>query len=173
MYLGALATRPRTQGGKLSTGARGTHETLSIMRTLARDGAKDPIIREASVRAIRAAGVRDHDFDSEAVALFTFVRDRVRFVRDTHGVEVLQRPTYTLAHGFGDCDDKATLLGAMLLSIGQDVRFRAVGMTRAGFGHVYVVTRINGRDVPLDPTWGGTPAGWELRNPALSGDFPL
>lgn len=159
--------------GRLSPGKRGTGETLAIMRQLAQSGARDVSVREGAVRILRGAGVRGHDFRRELEALFRYVADRVRFVRDPHGVELLQAPRYTLEHGFGDCDDKTTLLVALALSVGQPVQLalRAIGATPAAFSHVYAVASVNGQRIPLDPTWPGTPFGWEAPRPALSGDL--
>jgi transglutaminase-like putative cysteine protease len=168
MYLGA---EPRVVRGRLSAGRRGTAETLAIMRRLADQGAKEITVREAAVRAIQAAGVRGHDFAGELAAVFRFVRDRIRFTRDPIGTEWLQAPAYTLSRGVGDCDDKATLLVAMLKSIGAPaaLRFKVIGETPAGFSHVYVEAAAGGRRIPMDPTRAGTPFGWELPNPAIVG----
>lgn len=168
MYLGET----RVQRGQLSPGPAGTAQTLAIMRRLAIEGAKDVTVREAAVGIIRRAGVIGHDFAGELRALFNFVRDRIRFTRDPAGAELLQAPRYTLEHGIGDCDDKSTLLVALLRSIGNpaELRFRAIGETPAGFSHVYPVARYQGRTIALDSTRAGTPLGWEVPRRALTMD---
>ena len=147
------------------------------MRDLVRQGARDPRVRETAVAVVQRARVAGHDFAGELAAVFAFVRDRVRFTRDPVGVELLQGAPYTLTRGAGDCDDKATLLASLLESIGHpaELRFRAIGVRPGSpaFSHVYVVARLQGREIPLDPTYAGTPVGWQFPRPSVMEDFPL
>lgn len=171
-----LDQQPRVWRGRLSPGHAGTAQTLRLMRALVREGARDLRIRNTAVGVIRGAGVAAHDFLGELAALYGFVRDRVRFTRDPVGVELLQGAVVTLERGAGDCDDKATLLGALLEAVGHpaELRFRAIGVTPARqFQHVYVVARLAGREIALDPTFARTPMGWQLRRPSIVRDFPL
>lgn len=135
-------------------------------------------VREAALDAVRMAGVRPHDYRGELEAVYRFVRDRVRFTRDPFDNETLQSPRYTLKTMSGDCDDRATLLAAMVRSIGipADLRFRAVAANRRNpraFSHVYVVASIGGRRVPLDPTFEGVRSGWEIPNPSRATEIPV
>jgi len=159
MYLSSGG--PSVRRGRLPPGTAGTRVTLDMMRALARKGGQDVAVRERALAILRAAGVAGHDFAGEVRALFSWVRDRVRFVRDPAGVEWLQAPRYTLERGYGDCDDKATALAAMLLAVGHPaaLRLRAVGFRSGTLSHVYVLAKLAGRWVPLDPTWAGTPFG--------------
>jgi transglutaminase-like putative cysteine protease len=158
----------QTLSGTLPPGDTGTKVTLSLMRDLALSGAKDPVVRETAIGIVRASGAPEHNLDAQLGALFQFVRDQVMFIGDVAGVETLQTPRYTLRTRAGDCDDKAILLAALArsISIPADVSFRAAAVNpRAprAFSHVYVVANINGRDLPLDPTYKGTPAGFQPR----------
>lgn len=120
------------------------------------------------MEALRNSGVRPHDHRGEAVALFRFVRDRIRFVNDPVGIETLRGPRATLELGGGDCDDKATLLASLLGAVGIPSSFRVVAADRAtphAFSHVYVVAHVAGKDLPLDPTYPRTPPGWQLPHP--------
>ena len=168
---GETAVRRTTIPG----GRAGTIATLRAMRGLAHEGARDMAVREAAIAILNRAGVRGHDFPGEVRALYNHVRDRVRFTRDIAGVETLQAPRYTLRMGFGDCDDKATALAALLGSIGHrsGIVFRAIGTSPTGYSHVYPVVRVDGRDVPMDATYTGTPLGWEHPHPALRMDLPV
>jgi transglutaminase-like putative cysteine protease len=98
------------------------------------------------------ANLAPRDYTGEANAVFGFVRDQIRFVRDIDQVETLQTPSKTLAAGAGDCDDKSTLLGALLLSIGHPTRFVAVGDAPDQYSHVFVETLIGNTWVPADAT---------------------
>ena len=125
------------------------------MRRLSIAGGKDPTVRAAALAVLRAAGVAAHDALAEASALFQFVRDRIRFTRDPVGVEWLQAPRHTLTLLAGDCDDMATLLAAMLRTVGIPARFRAVALEPNSnrYSHVYVVASVKGQDLPLDPIY--------------------
>lgn len=162
--------------GKLAPGHRGTAQTLAMMRQLARRSASNVTVRRAAQAAIAEARVRGHDFLGELRAVHRFVANRIRYVRDPVGTEWIQAPQITLRDG-GDCDDKATLLAGMLLSIGHpaQIAFRAIGTNPLSgqYGHVYVVTRLGKHRIPLDPTRAHTPAGWEYPRPTVAGEVRL
>lgn len=139
-------------------------------------GARDPEVIEAAVNIVRQAGARPHDHLGETQAIFEFVRDRVRFTDDPVGVEKLQGPRYTLHLMAGDCDDRATLVASLLRSIGISSRFRVVASSpqaRGAFSHVYVVATVQGRDVPLDPTYGSNQLGGQYAPATRMADFRL
>lgn len=111
------------------------------------------------------AALRAKDWAAEVRAVFNFVRDHVRYVRDVRGIETLQTPLVTLELEQGDCDDKSTLLASLLEAIGHPTRFVAVGYGKPGqFSHVYVESRIGARWLPLDATMN-VEAGWAPRAP--------
>jgi transglutaminase-like putative cysteine protease len=156
----------RTALGKLPPGDQGTRKTLELMQTFAQQGSKDLGVREAAIGAVRAAGAPEHDPAAQLEALHRFVRDQILFIGDIAGVETLQSPSYTLRMRAGDCDDRAVLLAALARSIGvpAELRFKAIAAnpTQPGtFSHVYVVARVSGQDIALDPTFHGNPAGYE------------
>lgn len=124
------------------------------MARLAREGRKALPVRLAAQQITR--DLRQRDFPAEVDALHAFVRDRVRYVRDIRGVETLQTPEATLRIGSGDCDDKSTLLAALLEALGHPARLHAVGAAPGSYYHVYVETRIGRRWEPLETT-----ADWE------------
>lgn len=163
--------------GTLPAGDQGTRTTLDLMKRLAQQGAREVEVQAAAVDIVRQAGVRPHDHMAELMALYRFVRDRVHFVNDPVGVEKLQGPRFTLEHMAGDCDDKATLLSALIMAIGIPARLRyrvvaANPRTRA-FSHVYTVANLGGRDIALDPTYQGTPMGAEPAPARRLADFAL
>ena len=109
-------------------------------------------------------------------ALYVWVRDNVRYVRDPINTELLQTPARTLKNKTGDCDDKTTLLAALLASIGHPstLKFRVIGTEKQNhYSHVYLVARLNKKDVALDPTPSGMAMGWEYPKPRMKGDFAL
>lgn len=151
-------SRP-TYLGALPPGESGTRATLDVMRRLARRFKTDDTIRTTAIEL--TADLPPKDWAGQVRALFTFVRDRIRYTRDVFGVETLQTPIVTLDLAAGDCDDKSTLLAALLLSIGHPARFVAVGFTSPGnYQHVYVETLIGKSWFALDPTVQTATVGW-------------
>lgn len=141
----------------LPSGRAGVRATLEEMRLMTRNGKKNLEVRNT------AGGLVSHlaqkNYLGEVKTLHRFVRDNIRYLRDIHGVETLQAPDKTLQYGYGDCDDKSTLLAAMLESIGHPSRFVAVGKAPDKFSHVYVETLVGRKWFPLETT-EPVDAGW-------------
>lgn len=151
--------------GSIPDGFGGTSATLRIMRQFVRDAVRDPdqIVRTKAEELTRDLPARN--WFAQIRALHEFVRDQIRYLRDPVSVERVATPQATLEIGQGDCDDKATLLAALLDSIGHPTRFVAVGFKGQGFSHVLVETKISntGNDrrdwLPLE-TIIPVAAGW-------------
>jgi transglutaminase-like putative cysteine protease len=116
----------------------------------ARKGSEDIVIRTLAMDLTRH--LQQKDYGAEACELLKYCRDNIRYVRDTRTVEVIQVPRRTLHLGAGDCDDKSVLLGAMLASLGHDVRFIAIALVPGHFSHVWTQTRIRGKWLDLEAT---------------------
>jgi transglutaminase-like putative cysteine protease len=124
---------------------------------------RDPMIRDTAISLV--AGLRPRDWSGEARAIYEYVRDRIRYVGDVSGVETLQTPPVTMELEAGDCDDKSTLLAALLESINHPTRFVATGYRAPqSFSHVYVETLLGTKWMPLDATTA-QPFGWVPREP--------
>jgi transglutaminase-like putative cysteine protease len=135
----------------LDDGAKGTRDTLYLMRALARQYALDPNIRHVAASLVQ--NLPQKDWSGQVRALHAFVRDRIRYLRDIDGVETIQTPDKTLQLAYGDCDDKSTLLATLLKSIGHPSRFIAVGFKAPDqYQHVYVDTLIGTKWVALETT---------------------
>lgn len=146
-------------------GIDGVAATLREMRDYARASVRAP---DQKVRTLALDLVRllpERNWFAEICALHAFVRDRIRYVRDPEGVELVQQPEKTLEFGQGDCDDKVTLLASLLTAIGHPAELVAVGF-RGGppFEHVLVQSLCGRKWVPLEtiPWVDGThkPCGW-------------
>lgn len=138
-------------------GEAGAWQTLAFMRELARRSSRNMTIRHLAVQLATKGfgglqGLPQKDFAGEARRLFEFVRDQIRYVKDIDGVETLHPAEWVLAQRAGDCDDKAILLAALLLSIGHTPRFIAVAFAPDDFSHVWVQDRLAGGWVDLEPT---------------------
>lgn len=135
-------------------GGSGTRATLRMMSKLVKQYRTSGVIRDTASNLVE--GLPSQAFRDEVRALFYFVRDDIRYLGDVNEVETLQAPDVTLGTGQGDCDDKATLLAALLQSIGHPTQFVAVGFHEPGiFEHVYVRTLVGDRWIGLDPTVQG------------------
>lgn len=120
------------------------------MARLAREASKTLPVRLAALQLVEK--LPQHDRPGEIRALFEFVRDRIRYVRDIRGVETIQTPERTLQLKQGDCDDQSTLLAALLLSIGHPARFHAIGFRPGRFSHVFTEVYLGNRWIPLETT---------------------
>lgn len=151
--------------GELPGGALQTPATLALMSGIVRRYKTHRAVRGAALDL--TAELAQKDWPGEVRALFEFVRDRIRYVRDVRGVETVQTPDATLDIGAGDCDDKATLLAALLESIGYQTRFAAVGSRPGRYSHVFVEARerVGAPWIALDAT-EPVAAGW--RPPGVS-----
>ena len=140
-------------------GVAATKAALQLMRSVALTFSTNAQVRNLAASLVQNLPPRD-DL-AEATALFQYVRDNVRFLRDPVTVELIQSVDYMLSQDVpqGDCDDKCTLLASLLLSIGFPVRFVAVGYQKNVFVHVLLQVAVDGQwlyaecsetDPPLD-----------------------
>ncbi len=125
--------------GMLPGGATGTSVTLNYMVKLARDGAKDALVIQTASALVK--NLPQYDRLGEIEALHAYVRDAIRYTNDPLGMELLRTPRAALEDGIGDCDDKSTLLAALLRAIGRPSRFVAMALNgSASYSHVLVQT---------------------------------
>ena len=148
---------------RIPSGPAGTRQTLNIMRSLTRAGKKTPAVRQTAV--VLTQGLPQKDYYSEILALYNFVRDRIRYVRDIRDVETLHTPELILQNKQGDCDDKSVLLASLLESLGHRTQFVAVGFQPNRYSHVLVevFNTKTGQWLPLETTEPVEP-GWQPKN---------
>jgi len=128
------------------------YATLNAMAEAANLGKKDLDVRSLVEKI--CSGIAPGDYTSEALACYYWVCGHIRYLRDIHKVEFLKSPRRLLATGTGDCDDMATLLAAMLMSCGNEVRFVTVGFQNSSppaFSHVFLQVKTPHGWVSLDP----------------------
>jgi transglutaminase-like putative cysteine protease len=135
----------------------GINASLTAMRHFVDQYKIHPAIRETALKLTR--NLPQKDFAGELDALFSFVKNSVRYVRDINGVETIQTPLKTLEYAQGDCDDKATLLAALLESLGHPTRFYAVGFQKNNISHVLLECNLHGEWIALETT-EPVPFGW-------------
>ncbi len=137
----------RAPGGRASN-----PYTVGVMRELVKAARIDPVMMNHAISIIHMVPAKD-EF-AEISALFDFVQNHVRYVRDVAGLETLADPRMTMQRLVGDCDDQATLLATMLESVGYHTRFVMASYTGGDFEHVYLqvlVPHLN-EWLDLDPT---------------------
>lgn len=141
-------------------GKAGAYHTVGLMRAMVNDARVQPEILQTAHSLIGLSPI--HGERSEAETLFNFVRDDVRYIPDVLGIETLTEPAFVLQRLSGDCDDKSTLLAALLESVGKPTRFVLAGYTPElrEFEHVYLQTLIEGEWLNADPSVP-VPFGWE------------
>ncbi len=127
-------------------------DTLAAMRRLANAAKKDLGILKLTREIVR--GLEPGDYNSEIQAIYYWVCQNVRYVRDIHDVELVISPQKVLQLGGGDCDDIACLLAAMLMSIGNECRFMVVGFENRVPSHVFCQVALRTHDAG-----GGNAAG--------------
>jgi transglutaminase-like putative cysteine protease len=135
----------------LAYGSAGTAQTMRAIRDMIEAGKRDADVIRAATAVIYTTPEK---FEAaEACAVFDYVRDHVRYVRDVAGVETLSHPRITLARLAGDCDDQVALLGAMLEAVGYPVRLVvAAYQAPQAWEHVYLQVFAGGQWIDCDPT---------------------
>jgi len=147
----------------LASGRAGLLQTLGQMRKYVNDGRVSPAIRNCALSLIYHTPARDQI--GECDAIFSFVRDSIRYTRDVLGVETVSTAENTLMSKMGDCDDQTVLLCSLIESIGYPTRFVVAGYNNPKmFDHVYSQIYINGSWIDADPTENHQ-LGWAPPNP--------
>jgi transglutaminase-like putative cysteine protease len=144
--------------GIIPDGVPGIVATLKIMSAYVEAGKKSMTVRDKVLSLTQSLGQKD--FVAEIKALHRFVRDDIRYLMDPCDVELVQHPDATLRNRQGDCDDKSTLMCAMLESIGHPTRFVAIGFEPNIYEHVYCETLIGERWVSCETT-EDVEIGWQ------------
>lgn len=140
-------------------GVAGTRATLAAMRQAAIQGHTTLEVRHLAESIIE--NVPDKDFKGELEAIQEWVKANIRYTRDPTYAETLKLPHALLEDRQGDCDDQATLVAALALSIGFKPRFVAVAVDRAGsFDHVYTEVKLGTKWVSVETT-EAVPVGWQ------------
>lgn len=151
-----LAPTPSLTGARvpLPGGTAGVWQTLRVMRNLVNAHKTDPAMIQRAVSIVWTVPQKDEL--AEVAAVFEFVRDSIRYVRDVAGVETLCSPDKTLERRVGDCDDQATLLATLLEAVGYPTRFVVAAYSHPReLEHVYLQVFADGQWIDADPTESG------------------
>lgn len=154
---------------QISTGARGTTETLRAMADLIVEASQDPYFVQFTRNIVRSCASKD--YLCEADALLQYVKQNVTYRQDPLLMEWVQSPGWTMfVERQGDCDDSSSLLAAMDLAAGHGAELVAVATERSNPSeYTHVFTRVGLRTPGGGVEWLGqdavpTPArlGWEV-----------
>jgi len=154
-YSATLAAAPNGPG-------RNFH-TLRLMRQMIDEAKCDPRIMSAAHGVIYLQAERDEL--AEVGALFEYVRDRIRYVRDVHNVETLCYPAMTLQRLIGDCDDQTMLLCALCEASGYPTRLVMAQYQSGDWEHVYCQVFVRGQWMDCDPIERSAYLGWSAPDP--------
>lgn len=147
----------------LPSGVDAVRKTLKAMVNYAKQGQRDvgiiTLARQIIAARVPHSGT-SKDYGAQLQALQNWTRDQIRYVRDPVGAEMVQTPTRTVEIRAGDCDDKATLLAALLMSVGFPCRFVAIGVRGGDFSHVLVEAKLGTRWIPCETIVKGVGPGW-------------
>lgn len=152
-------TQPVARLASIPGGKAGVAATLKIMRRFVREAIREPSQKIRSLAMDIVSALPARSWNHEVARLHAFVRDEIRYVRDPVGLELVATPARTLESRQGDCDDKSTLLAALLESVGHPARFKAVALNGGPFSHVLVESKVGESWVPLE-TIINRPMGW-------------
>jgi transglutaminase-like putative cysteine protease len=134
---------------------------------LLREGAGDFYVRQRAIDILFDRKVRPRDFLGEIKALFEWVQENIRYVKDPVRIELLHTARRLLELRAGDCDDMTIILGALLECVGRPVRLVLTGRDGSrprSFSHIFLEVHVLSRWIPLDPTVP-YPMGWSGRAP--------
>jgi hypothetical protein len=120
------------------------------------------MVRQAAESVVR--GLSPKDYLSEIVALYGWAKSPAfRYTNDALHVEQIKTPERILMEvqkdgvSLVDCDDSATLIAAMALTLGRQCQFVVVGFGAPGvYTHVFVRVKEpkSGEWIFIDPVAG-------------------
>lgn len=138
---------------------------LGVMRTKANEAKKS--LRPLAEEIVR--GLEPGDYNSEILAIYSWVRTHIRYTKDIYNVEYVKAPARLLESKLGDCDDISCLLASLLMALGNECRFAVVGFEDRNPSHVFCQVAVRGQ-AP-----GGNVAGgkhWVTIDPVADENTP-
>jgi transglutaminase-like putative cysteine protease len=112
------------------------------------------------------ADIPNKDYAGEIAAIQKYVRDNIRYTRDPVTTETLKTPEELLISRQGDCDDQATLVAAIAMTIGFPVRFIAIGYIPGEYEHVYAEVKLGTLWLSVETT-EPVSIGWKPAKPLM------
>ena len=116
---------------------KGAEQTVNLIRKYALEAQYDPTVRLFVEQIV--GEISSKDYLSEIFAIYFYVLSHTRYMNDPRTIELVRRPQVVLQEiqegkiPCLDCDDITTLLLAMYLTCGREVRIATVA-----FRHTFV-----------------------------------
>lgn len=146
-------------------GSAGVWQTVRLMREMIKGYRVNSQIIDAAVSLVFLQPSKD-DY-AEVTAIFEYVQQNVKYVKDVYGVETLADPVTTLKRKVGDCDDKTTLFCSLCEAIGYATRLVMAGYFNSkDYQHVYAQVYVNNQWINADTT-EDYPLGYAPPNPSV------
>ena len=147
--------------------------TLQAMKKIIIDSAKNYDVIKFARQIVE--NVPAKNWQKEVTAIYNFVRDRSRYIKDPYRQEHIQTPLVAIdriIHGEkfqGDCDDMTVFVLSLLKAIGYPVKLISAGYgATKNLSHVYgavsLPSGIGSKWVVVEPIKLGVPLGWEAPN---------
>lgn len=84
--------------------------------------------------------------------IWDFTHRYIKYIADEPGEELVKDPRVTWADRSGDCKSFSLFIGSILKCLGIPYRYRFASYQGADPTHVYIIAKINRRDVIMDAT---------------------
>jgi transglutaminase superfamily protein len=140
-----------------------TARTIQRMQDMVTLGKREFAVRKLIQQFIFNCPAKDYYCYCEAA--HNFCRDKIRYVFDPNGVELIENPARILESRVADCDSIVILMATLCEQMGFPCRFVTIKADRErpeDFSHVFLEVRIPGRGwVGSDPTQPQRSFGWE------------
>lgn len=138
-------------------GIAGVYDTLTNLARVRDKSAQNLRFRALAETLIRGNIIND-DQMAQALALLSYVKDKITYVRDPQAWEYVKAPELILdeiekyGRAMGDCDDHVLFYNTLLSSLGFQTKFVAVKINGSPmFNHVVSGVLVKKKWVDLDP----------------------
>jgi hypothetical protein len=145
----------------IADGDRGTAQTIDQIRILIDAGMKCAQVNSLALSIVR--GLPAFNYAAERRAIYDWVLGNIRYVRHIFGKETLRTVGEILDKRAGHCSDFTVLCGALLGTIGNQVRLVTVATdpgSPSEWTHIYPEVLDDGQWVAIDAARPG--ARWGL-----------
>ena len=163
-FLVSKRTPLRSTRVRIAGGDRGIAQTIRYMygAVMGNEGVHSPEIRRQALKIVELVPSRDQQ--REIATVLQWVKNNIKFRGEY--AETVQTPLVTLQLHAGDCDDQATLIAALLASLGYKTRFSTVAADPSApwaYSHVFteVFQRRTGQWISVDSTVPQSVPGWK------------
>jgi hypothetical protein len=133
------------------------------MQDLVSQGKRDFRIRKLVGQLVQNCPPKNYYCYAEQA--FLYCRDRIKYMYDPHGVELIESPWKIVEAGVADCDSIVILFSTLCECMGFPCRFVTIKADKSRpneFSHVFAEVKIPRKGwVGADPTQPEKPFGWQ------------